>query len=403
MTVEIFPGKAQGRVSVPPSKSYAHRYMLAAALAEGESVLHGIAESDDLAATADCLTVLGATVRRQGSELFVRGAEPLSVGALYPCRESGSTLRFLIPAVLSRRSVAHFTGSARLMERGIGVYAELFAKRGISVLREKDAITVNGSLRAGEFILPGNVSSQYISGLLFALPLLTGDSTLRVLPPIESRPYLAVTLNVLRQFGITVTENDGCYEIPGGQCYRAGEYTVEGDWSNAAPFLALRYFGGRLTVDGLRDDSLQGDALCLSCFDKLNAGFAALDLRDVPDLAPILFAFAAAKHGGTFTGTGRLSLKESDRAAVMASELSKCGISCTVTADSVTVHPGHFHEPGEPFFGHGDHRIVMALSILCTLVGGEIIGCEAVNKSFPDYFRALTAAGISLSYKETDR
>lgn len=398
MTVTVYPGRAAGTAEAPPSKSLGHRALIAAGLAEGTSVIRKIADSEDMLATMDCLRALGAVCEKQGDTVTVSGGRTMTQEPLFPCRESGSTLRFLIPLALAKRGKARFTGSARLMERGIGVYEDLFREKGVTTEKRQDAILLNGTLRPGDYTVRGDVSSQFISGLLLALPLLDGDSRLTVLPPVESRPYIDLTLAALQTAGITVREEADGFMIPGNQAYRPFAVTNEGDWSNGAFLLALNALGGNVTVTGLKENSRQGDRAAQAIFQALEAGDATADLSDCPDLAPVLFAVAAAKHGGTFTGTRRLAIKESDRAEAMKEELHKLGIRVAVEENTVRVFPGRLHAPTEPLSGHNDHRIVMALSLLLTLVGGRITGAEAVGKSYPDFFEVLKKLHIEVDY-----
>lgn len=403
MRAEIARGTAHGTVSAPPSKSYAHRMMLCAALAHGCSQIDGVGSCEDVSATMDCLSAMGVRTVREGNRLIVEdGTFEFCESTVFPCRESGSTLRFFIPlsAVLGNGAV--FTGSSRLLERGIGIYEELFAQKGVAVTHTAQGIAVSGKLRAGTFTLAGNVSSQFVSGLLFALPLLEGDSCLRILPPVESKRYIDMTVAVLASFGITVTETaEHTFFVPGNQRYQPRNLSVEGDWSNAAFLHALNAFSEQVEVRGLRADSLQGDACCLALLRRLEEPQPpTIELSDCPDLGPLLFAVAAAKHGAVFTGTARLRIKESDRGQVMAQELAKFGIATTVEENRVIVHGGTLRAPRQPLNGHNDHRIVMALSVLATLTGAVIEGAEAVRKSYPDFFDDLKRLGLEVHLDE---
>ncbi len=400
MKVEIRPGSARGTVAAPPSKSYAHRLMLCAALAQGTSTVRGVARSEDMGATLDCISSLGAQYQLDGDTLTVRGASGLlPQDARFPCRESGSTLRFFLPLALVKGSEAVFTGTRRLMERGVSVYETLFAEKNISLQKCSESLTVSGRLTPGRYTLRGDVSSQFVTGLLFALPLLDGASVLQVLPPVESRPYIDITLDAMKTFGVTVTEApENTFHIPGGQTYRPIDVTVEGDWSNAAALLALNELGGDVTVTGLRTDSLQGDRICVEYLRRLSAPEAVLDLSGCPDLGPVLFAVAAANHGAVFTGTRRLKIKESDRAQVMAEELKKFGVFAEVGENTVRIPAGGIKKPDAMLCGHNDHRVIMALSLLASQVGGVIIDAEAVRKSYPDFFRDLKRLGLEVTY-----
>lgn len=410
MRVTIRPGRAVGHVAAPASKSYAHRFLLGAALSDGESVLTAVPDGDDVAATLDGIAALGAVSRHTGTAVTVigRGGAPLSrhTGApcgeaalpQFPCRESGSTFRFLLPLSLALAGGGHFTGSARLLARGVSVYEALLAPRGVRFVHGDGGLTVTGALRPGAYALPGDVSSQFVTGLLYALPLLAGESILRVLPPVESARYIDMSRETLRAFGVHSEEvAPHTYRIPGGQRYAPVTAAVEGDWSGGAFLHALNALGGDVTVAGLAPDSLQGDRVCLAAFAHLRAGFATVDIADCPDLGPVLFAVAAGLHGGILTGTRRLAIKESDRAAVMAAELRKCGADCVVEENRVTVRPGALHSPAAPLSGHGDHRVVMALAVLLSRLGGQIDGAEAVAKSYPAFFDDLRTLGLEVT------
>ena len=402
MDIEIKPTRLAGRIQAPPSKSMAHRLLICGGLAAGESIIHGISDSEDISATLDCLSALGATYTREGDTVRIRGIDPQSApAATLPCRESGSTLRFFIPLCLLSGRKMTLTGAPRLLERPLSVYESIAADQHMIFSRERESVTVGGRLRAGEYRIPGNISSQFISGLLFALPLLPQDSILAVLPPIESRSYLLLTIEALRLFGVTVEWRDErTLFIRGGQQYTPRECRVEGDYSNAAFFDALTLFGADVAVDGLSPDSLQGDRVYRRYFELLERGTPTIHIGDCPDLGPILMAVAAARQGAVFCGTRRLRIKESDRGAVMAEELAKFGAAVTVHEDSIVVYPAAFHAPSAPLSGHNDHRIVMALTTLLTQTGGIIRGAEAVRKSLPSYFDLLASLGAEVTVYE---
>ncbi len=392
MKALIMQGRAAGTVTAPPSKSYAHRLLIAAAMADGVSEIRNVAFSEDISATLDCLAALGAEIDRKGSTVFVKGCCPKAKAALC-CRESGSTLRFLIPVALLGGG-AVLRGSARLMARGINVYRETLADAFFAVTDTE--ISACGRLSAGHYRVRGDVSSQFISGMLFALPLLEGDSTLEILPPFESREYVDMTAEVLAEYGIEIQKEGLIYRIRGGQTYKARTMTVEGDHSNAAFLMALSALGGAVRVKGLLADSKQGDRVAEALLARLDEENPVIDLSDCPDLAPVLFAMAAAKNGARFTGTRRLAVKESDRARAMAAELAKMGIAVTVGDNEAVVEKGALHAPTEAICGHNDHRIVMAMSLLLTLTGGTVDGTEAVKKSYPDFFEVLRSLGIEV-------
>ena len=401
MKAVIRPSKAHGTVAAPPSKSMAHRLLICAGLSRGESIIRNLAFSKDVEATIACLQSLGAEIRLDGNTAFVKGVDvtkPLNKPPVLPCNECGSTLRFFIPICLLSGEERILSGTEYLLNRPLSVYETIAKNQGLTFKKSSDRLTVCGKLGSGVYEIAGNISSQFISGLLFALPLLDGDSEIRLIPPVESRPYIDMTLSALRDFGITVTENGDSYLIKGGQQYTPADLSVEGDYSNAAFFEALNYAGSQVAVTGLRADSLQGDKVYIILFEKIKRYDGVIDISDCPDLGPILFTVAALCGGGEFTGTRRLRIKESDRAAAMQSELKKCGIEVTVGENTVTVHGGKLKMPAEPLDAHGDHRIVMALSVLLTAVGGTITGAEHVEKSFPDFFDRLKDLGVDLTY-----
>ncbi len=399
MRIRITPGIAKGKIAAPPSKSMAHRLLIAAAFADGISVIRGISKCDDVLATLDCLHALGVKTKLQGDDITVYGCNIKKATPQTPlyCRESGSTLRFLVPAAMLSGNTAVFQGARGLMRRPMTVFEKLFREKGLVYTSNGWQITVCGPLKSGDYTLDGNISSQFISGLLFALPLAEEDSTVHILPPVESRSYLNMTVSALDSFGVSVKwKDENTLKISGGQAYKAADVVVEGDASGAAFPDALNLFGGDVQISGLNQDSLQGDAVYRDYFVQLNGGTPTLQLGNCPDLAPILFAVAAAKQGGIFHGTKRLKIKESDRAEVMAKELRKFGTTVHVYEDSVVIEPTAFHTPNACLFGHGDHRIVMALSVLLTLTGGELDGAEAVAKSYPDFFEHLKLLNIAV-------
>lgn len=396
MNAVFTPSVPRGHVTVPASKSWAHRLLIGAAFAAGESVIRNVAFSQDILATMDCLQALGASFHADGTTVFVRGGGVPAAYPLLPCRESGSTLRFLIPAAL-RFGGGTFCGTSRLLDRGVGIY-ETLLRGSVDFQRISDTqLRVSGQLHSGAFAVPGDVSSQFISGLLFALPLLPETSELTVVPPFESRGYVDLTLDAMRRFCIRVDRTGDSFFVPGGQAYQAADETVEGDWSQAAFFCAMNALGGEIRLDGLNASSLQGDRVCQALLARIQLGYTEADLADCPDLAPVLFAAAAAcGHGAKFTGTRRLMIKESNRASVMARELAKFGAQISVAENTVAVSPGILHAPDEPLSGSNDHRIVMALSVLAMRTGGTIQGAEAVSKSYPDFFEALQALGVAV-------
>lgn len=402
MRVEIQSGKALGTIQAPPSKSMAHRYLIAAALAEGKSLITGVEYSQDILATIDCLRALGVKIHCCGDQVAVIGAkEFVPQGELF-CRESGSTLRFMVPLCLLSGKNATLKGSARLMERPLTVYESLCNERGFKFERANGSVQLCGTLQSGCYSLDGSVSSQFITGMILALLKCEGKSTLQLIGKVESRSYIDMTLSALREFGFAVEwQGESSLLICGG-CGRARTLAVEGDYSNAAAFEALNLLGGKVSVLGLNPESLQGDRIYSEYFTMLSQGYATLSLANCPDLGPILMAVAAALNGAHLTDTARLKIKESDRGAAMAEELKKCGVSVRLEENDIYVEGGQLKPSKTAFTGHNDHRIVMSVAVLCTLFGGEICGSEAVAKSMPTFFEKLLSLGIEVKFRETE-
>lgn len=398
---------ADGEVVAPPSKSMAHRSLICAALAKGKSLVHNIDLSEDIKATINCLKELGANVEVENRTAFVEGAGE-SLGKLekskcFRCNESGSTLRFFVPLSMLDQNESTFIGSDVLMTRPMSVYEEICKKQGILFEKEvqnengRTVLKSKGKLQSGTYNVQGNISSQFITGLLFTLPLLDGDSTIEISEPIESKSYINMTLKALKDFGVEVEwKNENTLFVKGNQQYKCCEVSVEGDFSNAAFFEVLNYAGGKVAISGLDENSLQGDKVYKSLFAQIKNGFSSIDISDCPDLGPILFVVAAMFDGAEFTGTKRLKIKESDRGQVMCDELAKFGVQSKIEENTITIYKSELKSPFEILCGHNDHRIVMSLVTLLTKTGGKIQGIEAVNKSFPNYFECLESVKIKV-------
>lgn len=400
MNVTITPSRAAGTVQAPPSKSMGHRALICGAMSGG-SVIKNLSYSKDIEATLACLEAMGAKTERQGNTVTIGSLDPFALAdsPVLPCNESGSTLRFFIPLCMLSGKPVTLRGSRRLFQRPLTVYEEIAQKQAIEWEQDDGSVTLCGQLKSGDYQVRGDVSSQFITGLLYALPLLPGDSTLTVTGKFESASYIDLTLSALADFGVKIHREGTVFHIPGSQKFQSREYTVEGDCSNAAFLEALNLLGGDVTVTDLKPDTLQGDRVYQEIFPMLGNTNEAFDLSDCPDLGPVMFAMAAYKGGGEFTGVARLRIKESDRIGTMAQELAKFGIRVTADEDTATVHPGTLQTPTESLCGHNDHRIVMAMSLLCTVTGGTITESEAVSKSFPDFFEQLEKLhiGVELS------
>jgi len=417
MDVKIFPSKVTKReVQVPSSKSLAHRGIICAALAKGKSIIRGVDMSIDIQTTIDCVLKFGAKVEVVGKDIIVEGVETIDYnGEDVWCNESGSTLRFMIPIFSLSNKKVSFKGSSRLLQRPQEVYKQLFEEQGKSFTQDDEVIITNGAIKAGEIVIDGNISSQFISGLLFALPLLNGDSIIRINPPFASRSYVDLTIDMLRKFSVCIEWKDEfTLFIKGNQLYKCKEEVIEADYSQLAFYGGLGALQGPLTCVGVNKDSLQGDKVLIdilgnmgvevfwhdNCitFDKGVLKASSIDLENCPDLGPMLFALAAFIPQEThFTNVCRLRMKESDRVDDMLKELDKLGI-ITKSNENEAWIIGRKFDSVTTFDGHNDHRIVMALAIIATCLKKPVIitGAQAVEKSYPSFFADLKELGIKV-------
>ncbi len=383
MDIRLTPSTLRGAVTPPPSKSLSHRALIAAALARSTDALSNLASSQDIDATRRCLDAL------------------FSLDDGFPtldCGESGSTLRFLIPLSLVLRGGARFTGRGRLMERPQEPYFAIFREKRIHFEKTGGELFVTGALTPGRCALPGDVSSQFVTGLLYALPLLQGDSEIEITSPLESRDYVTMTLDVLKKYGICVENQDfRRFTVPGGQKYLPRSYAVEADWSQAGFWYAANFAGAKIVLSGLDPASPQGDKAVAALAERLrDPGCADIDLSQIPDLLPPLAAMAALRPGEktVFSHAARLRIKESDRIASTAAMLRAFGVPCQEGPDFLTV-TGRETLSGCTVDGAGDHRIVMAAAVLSCRAGGPVtvLGAQAVNKSYPTFFEEFKRLG----------
>lgn len=404
MIAKITPSVLKGSITAPPSKSMAHRYIICASMAKGRSRIDNIAYSEDIKATLDCVEALGARVERGEDYVITDGFLPKESKPQLPLgvRESGSTLRFMIPIALMSGSETEFCGKERLFARPLGVYETIAKEKDFLFEKSVNGLKVKGKLSGGTYTINDNKSSQFITGLLFALPLTDTESRIVLGAYPESKPYIDMTLEAMKDFGVNAyfDEDNTTFTIPASQSYIAKNTRVEGDCSNAAFFEALNLLGGSVKVDGIREDTIQGDAIYLDYYKKIKQGNAVLDITDCPDLAPILLVLLAECGGGKLTGTKRLKYKESDRGEVMKRELAKFGAKITCLDNEIIVENTFLHTPTEPIHSNSDHRVVMSTAVLMTKYGGEIIGCEDCSKSMPDFFEKLTELGANVTVTE---
>lgn len=415
--VNVEPSQLNGTVAIPPSKSDVHRAIICGALSRGKCLISPVDLSEDIKATIGCVETLGAKVNISEGVLTIDGSEMFK-GNNYQifCNESGSLLRFIIPVVSAMGISATFTGAGRLPERPIGIYLDCLPKAGVKCTTNSGLpLTVEGQLQAGTFEIPGNVSSQFITGLLFALPLLKEDSKIILTSPLESVAYVDITINVMKKFGVIIKTTDYGYFVKGNQKYIPQNYTTEGDWSNAAFFMTAAAIKGDITVTGVDKNSAQGDKEIAEIMKRFGAKVeftdngvrvqkgdlkaTDIDARQIPDLVPILAVCATFAEGTThITGAERLRIKESDRLSAIANAINKLGGNVIEKPDGLVI-TGVKSLKGGTVQGVNDHRIVMAMSV-ATLMATDtvtITDMESIKKSFPNYFEEYNRLG-GISY-----
>jgi len=418
------PGFSGGDVVMPPSKSAAHRALLCAGLSGGRCLLSNMDVSEDVSATIGALEVLGRTVQHDPAHktMLVGPASPCPQGGEIDCRESGGLLRFIIPIAAALGGRWRFTGRGRLPQRPLGVYADLLPAHGVAFRTEGGLpLEIEGRLTPGGFAMPGNISSQFVTGLLFALPLLDGDSDIVLMSKLESVGYVDMTLAVLRDFGVHIDKTESGWHIPGRQRYTPRDYHVEGDWSQAAFFLnmaALSPEGAQVRIGGLDPHSLQGDMACVEVFGSFGLEarwedgwlvaqnphaaepFGGLkgqvvDMAQITDMAPALSVCAALSRGETrLTNAGRLRLKESDRLAAMEQAINALGGKAQAIGDELRIQ-GVEHFTGGTAQGQNDHRVLMALAGagLRSSSPVQVTDAWAIRKTYPRFYDDFTALG----------
>lgn len=420
MKIKIYPSKCSGEIKIPSSKSMGHRAIICASLANGKSIISNLDYSDDILATIDGMRKLGANIQCEKDRLIIEGIENFDSlkDKIIDCNESGSTLRFFIPIFSLTGDKISFTGRNRLLKRPQKIYEEIFKEQNLYYFQDEDKIEIKGKLKAKEYFIDGNISSQFISGLLFTLPLLEENSIININPPFESASYIDLTMEVLKEFGITINKVTPLkFEIQGGQKYIAKDYKVEGDFSQLAFFAVLGALNNDLKCIGVKHNSKQGDKAIIDILKKsgvkieeIEEGYlihkgkikdCEIDLGDCPDLGPILNVLAMYGEGEfKIFNAGRLRLKESDRISAMEEELKKLGVEIETTEDEIKILGKENYLGDVEVFGHKDHRIVMSLAIAGTMLDKPIIidGAEAVEKSYPKFFQDLESLNIKIEY-----
>ena len=390
MDITIQPTRLTGTVAAIPSKSQAHRLLICAAFAQQETYLRCPDTNRDIEATAQCLGALGAEITRDAGGYAVRPTRAVPPAAVLPCRDSGSTLRFLLPVAGALGVDATFQMEGRLPQRPLTPLWEEMTRMGCTLTRPTpDTLRCRGRLRPGAYTLSGGVSSQFITGLLLAFPLIAGASRLEVTGKLESAPYVTMTLRALEQFGIQAAD----FAVAGGQRYVSpGTVAVEGDWSNAAFFLAAQALGSHVAVTGLAADSPQGDRAAAALLAGLEEK-RTIDAADIPDLVPILAVTAACKQGAVFTNIARLRLKESDRVESVKDMLLALGGRAEAGENTLTVYGTGLR--GGRVEGRNDHRIAMSAAIAATVCQEPvtILGAQCVEKSYPQFWDVYKQLG----------
>lgn len=389
MDITIYPAKLHGAVDAIPSKSQMHRYLICAAFADAQTELRCAQSSRDVDATAACLRALGAHIVRTQTGFLVEPAREIPARAVLPCGESGSTLRFLLPIVGALGVDAMFLLEGRLSHRPLQPLQALMEAKGCVITRPtSDTMRCTGQLKSGEYSLDGSVSSQFVTGLLLASALMQGKSRIVLTGKVESKPYITMTQEAMTAFGVETRDFTVCadgFHSPKKLC-------VEGDWSNAAFFLAANRLGSDIEVKNLRMDSVQGDRAAASLLPALEK-WITVSAADIPDLIPILAVTAAAKRGAVFANIGRLRMKESDRVASTAALLRALGVTVETTDDEMRVYPALLH--GGTVDCANDHRIAMAAAIAATAAAApvKLLGAQCVEKSYPAFWQDYRALG----------
>ena len=398
MDLKITPKLLNGNITVPPSKSISHRALIAAALADGKSRIENVLDCEDTRATIDALTALGADIKRDGSNIIVKGIKIPAEKADINCRESGSTLRFIIPIAAALGTKTSLSGEANLPNRPITPFLEELPRHGIKFLSEKMPYIIEGKLCGGDFPVTGDISSQFITGYMLALPLTGEACTISLTSKLQSRPYALLTADVMRSFGVNVDIAEDSFEIEQGSTFKSCDYTVEADMSQAAFFLVADAIGGKVNPVNLRYDSEQGDREIIDIVKRFKeSGGKAFDVNaeQIPDLVPILTVLACFAEGTShITGCARLRIKECDRLAAISDELNKLGADIEAGADYLTVH-GVKELHGGDCLTYSDHRIAMSLAVASQRCTEPLIirGADCVSKSYPLFFEDFKTLG----------
>ena len=417
MKVRVYPGFAQGRIDVPPSKSLLHRSIICACMAKGKSIIKNIVMSEDIKATINAFKTLGVKIEKleNSLEIISSGILPFFGDEIIDCKESGSTIRFLIPLFANKKGI-YFTGKESLLNRPFTIYEDIFKKNNVIFKKINNKIFIQNELQGNTYEVLGNISSQFISGLLFSLPLKKSDSTIKIIGNLESKKYVDMTISVLKEFGINIYEENNIYYIKGNQIYSPTNYKVESDYSQLAFFAVAGIINGDVTIQNINTESLQPDSEIINLIEKMGGEILKqknsykffksetigidIDVSQHPDIAPILSILAAVSKGKTFfKNARRLRYKETDRLKAITENLNLLGVKCNVTNDSFTIDGQNILQ-GNSFGSYNDHRMVMSIAIAALRANSPITieDAEAVNKSYPDFFEDLKSLGVKIEY-----
>lgn len=415
--ITIGNGPLQGAVKIPPSKSMSHRAIMAAALANGKSTINNLIFSKDIIATIACMRNIGAEIEIKDNSVQIKGTGGVTLkNRVFYCEESGSTIRFMIPIGMMDQSNEEpivFHGEGRLKTRPMTPYFDIFNEKNIKYDYPNSLpLTIWGNLQSGEYKLPGDVSSQFVTGLMYALALADKPSVIKMTSKLESKSYVDMTIDVLKSFGVAINnENYQSFDVPGNVEFTAREYTVEGDYSQVAFFIVAGLINNDLLLHGLKESSLQGDREILNIVKRMNGNIefidgtlhvkksktiaTDIDMSEIPDMLPAISVLAALSEGTTRLYNGqRIRLKESDRIKAMYTELTKLGAKIEETEDGLLI-TGVKRLSGGNVEGWNDHRIVMALAVAATICDEPvgITDAHAITKSYPHFFEDLKSIG----------
>jgi 3-phosphoshikimate 1-carboxyvinyltransferase len=417
MRVKVYPGFARGQIMVPPSKSLLHRSIICACLANGKSVIKNVVYSDDIKATINAFKTLGIQINKIENALEINGSSNLSIfgDEIIDCQESGSTLRFLLPLLTNKKGI-YFSGKESLLNRPLNVYDDVFRISGIAFERHEKLLFLKNELKPGNYEVLGNVSSQFISGLLLALPLKDGDSKITITGNLESKKYVDMTIDVMSKFGINIMCKDNVYFIKGSQTYKPTEYKVESDFSQLAFFAVAGIINGDVKIINSANESLQPDVEIINIIKKMggkvfkekntlhfvksNTRGLDIDVSQHPDIAPIISILSALSEGtSNILNAKRLRIKETDRLSAITQILTLLGIKCHSFEDRYNI-VGSDKFLSNSFESYNDHRMVMSIAVAALRADGPVLinGAEAVNKSYPHFFEDLESLGIKVEY-----